>query len=706
MASFDRLTPAMQVQIVNTVRWTSLRPVQELTVDAVLDGDNCVVLAPTAGGKTEAAFFPVLSAMHAEDWKPVSVLYLSPIRALLNNQDARVARYAEMMGRRSFTWHGDTGESARKHFLKDPADIVLTTPESLEAMLMSPRVPAARLFAGLRAVIIDEIHAFAGDDRGAHLASLLERLTKFCGNDVQRIGLSATVGNPAEILRWIQGSSKRAARVVDPGGAKKPPELSLDYVGSLPNAAQVIAQLHRGKKRLVFADSRKVTEELANMLRGLGVDTFLIHGSLAMAERQEAERAFAERQSCVIVATSALELGIDVGDLDHVLQIDSPMTVASFLQRMGRTGRRGDIPPNCTFLATKKEMLLQAAALLRLHAQKYVEPVRPSRRAFHILAHQIMALTVQRSGIRRTEWYAWLEGATPFADMPAGERARVFDHMLATEILSDQDGVVALGPKGEKRYGKRNFLELYAVFSAPRAVVVHWGQQEIGTVDAGFLEQLESGGARTSFTLGGRPWEIVAIDWKKGMCDVQPSDHAAAPRWSGGSRFVSHALMQAVREVLVTDTEDAWWSKRCKEALSELRGESTFLRDDPSPIHTDADGTHWWTYAGGSANLILARIIESELGGKCTVGNAKLSWKTAEQRDTTAALSELVRKLAADGRPTAVDAVRFASLAATRMRLSKFEACLPRDLLDEYVAEMLDVDGARNAVEAFAGRGG
>ena len=390
MSAFDRLTPALQYQIVYTLGFRGLRPVQEQAIDAVLEGKNCVVLAPTAGGKTEAAFFPVLSAMDAADWAPVSVIYLSPIRALLNNQEDRVGRYASLIGRRAFKWHGDVADGPRRRFLGAPADILLTTPESLEAMLISPRVPSRALFAGLSVVIIDEIHAFAADDRGAHLSALMERLTRFCGRDVQRIGLSATVGNPDEILRWVQGSSKRPATVVDPGGARKSPDLSLDYVGTLENAATVIRALHPGRKRLVFVDSRRKAEEIGKQLRQQEVAAFVSHGSLGASERRDAERAFQEAQDCVIVATSALELGIDVGDLDHVLQIDSPPSVASFLQRLGRTGRRDDTTPNCTFLATSENTVLQAAAILSLFREGWVEPVRPSRRAHHILAHQIL----------------------------------------------------------------------------------------------------------------------------------------------------------------------------------------------------------------------------------------------------------------------------------------------------------------------------
>ncbi|MCP4564535.1 MAG: DEAD/DEAH box helicase [Bosea sp.] len=389
MSAFDRLSPALAYQIVNTLGFRELYPVQLAAIDAVLDGKNAVILAPTAGGKTEAAFFPLLSAMDTAAWPPVSVLYLSPLRALINDQEGRIRRYASTLGRRVFTWHGDVGPTARKRFLEDPADILLTTPESLEAMLMSPRQPARRLFSRLRAVIVDEVHAFAGDDRGAHLAALLERVSRYGGRDLQRLGLSATVGNPEEILRWLAGSSQRPGAVVDPPRGTREAQLAVDYVGSLENAARVIAQLHPGCKRLVFVDSRRRVETLTELLREQGVGTFLTHGSLAAGERRAAERAFQEGPSCVIVATSALELGIDVGDLDHVVQIDAPGSVASFLQRLGRTGRRRGATANCTFLATGERALLEAAAIIALFRSGYVEPLRPSRRAAHILAHQL-----------------------------------------------------------------------------------------------------------------------------------------------------------------------------------------------------------------------------------------------------------------------------------------------------------------------------
>jgi ATP-dependent helicase Lhr and Lhr-like helicase len=270
--------------------------------------------------------------------------------------------------------------------------LMLTTLESLESMLVSRGVDHLRLFADLRTVVVDEVHAFAGGDRGWHLLAVLERLSRIAGRPVQRIGLSATVGNPAELLTWLQGSGagQRPGTVVAPSAAVEgttvatirsdevktaataPPaadaEIQLDYVGSVANAAKVIAALYRGEKRLIFCDSKQLVEELGARLRDLGVTTHLIHASLSLDERR-AEQAFAEGRDCVIESTSALELGIDVGDLDRVIQVNAPRTVAAFWQRLGRSGRRPGTTRNCLFLALREDdlpMHITAQQLLAL----------------------------------------------------------------------------------------------------------------------------------------------------------------------------------------------------------------------------------------------------------------------------------------------------------------------------------------------------
>jgi len=697
--SFDRLSPALRYQVVNTLGFRDLRPVQLQAIDALLDGKNAVVLAPTAGGKTEAAFLPLLSQMDSEDWRPVSVLYLSPIRALLNNQEDRVSRYAALIGRRAFKWHGDTGQSARKRFLREPADILLITPESLEAMLMSTRVPTREIFEGLHAVIIDEVHAFADDDRGAHLSAILERLTRFCGKDVQRIGLSATVGNPQEILRWLQGSSKREGIIVDPGGAKKAPELALDYVGTMENAATVVERLHPGKKRLVFVDSRRGAEELGHLLTQRQVRAFVMHGSLSVSQRRDAEQAFAEGSDCVIVATSAMELGIDIGDLDHVLQIDCPSSVASFLQRMGRTGRRGGAA-NCTFLVVKEQSALQAAALLRLYRSGFVEPVQPSHGAYHILAHQLMSMAVQFGGIAKADWYQWIAGSTVFADITDEDRNAMVAHMLQENILSDQEGKLWLGTEGERRYAGANFRALYAVFDAPRLITVRAGLEDIGSVDATFLMSLLEDGKTGAFTLGGKAWEVVHVDWERGICVVHPIAEGRAPRWSGSAVFLSYELCQSMRSVLLDDAIDDGWSARMQNVITTTRGEYGFLRDNPTPITRDGNKYYWHTFAGGAANLLLARILESILGEKVTSNNLRVSFQEGAGKSEIA-IQQTIALLATEGRPNEADAIAFAQ-GTGASRLSKFDRCLPEIQLLRLMRERLvDLSGARRAVESY-----
>ena len=334
---FDRLHPVLGHHIVNTLGWRSLRPLQRDAVGPVLAGEDTLLLAPTASGKTEAAAFPLLTAMEEQGWSGLSTLYVCPLKALLNNLLPRLEGYAGWLGRRVALWHGDVAAPQRRRLLVNPPDVLLTTPESLEAMLVSRNVDHRRAFADLRAVVVDEVHAFAGDDRGWHLLAVLERLTAIADRPIQRVGLSATVGNPKDLLGWLQGAGRgRPARVIAPEPAvaatlatRPAVDVELDYVGTVANAAKVLASLHRGEKRLVFCDSRRLVEEIGAALRARGVTTFLSHASLSVDERRRAELAFAEARDCVIVSTSTLELGIDVGDLDRIVQVNSPATVAS-----------------------------------------------------------------------------------------------------------------------------------------------------------------------------------------------------------------------------------------------------------------------------------------------------------------------------------------------------------------------------------------
>lgn len=610
----EQLGPVIAHHLVNTLGWRSLRPLQEQAVAPLLAGEDALLLAPTAGGKTEAAIFPLLTAMDRGRWSGLSVLYVCPLKALLNNLEPRLQRYAAWLGRRTEVWHGDVTASVRRRMLRDPPDILLTTPESLEAMLISVRVEQRQLFTGLRAIVVDELHAFAGDDRGWHLLAVLERLANVAGRAIQRVGLSATIGNPEQLLDWLQGSGrgKRPARVVAPavaaGSAQRPPpgQVELDFVGSLDNAATVIAALHRGEKRLVFCDSRQRVEEIGAALRGHGITTFLSHASLALDDRRRAEQAFAEARDCVIVATSTLELGIDVGDLDRVIQIGSPSTVAGFLQRIGRTGRRPGTQRNCLFLALDPDSLLWAAGLLHLWGQGYVEPVIPPPQPRHIVAQQILALCLQEHRIGDRLWTDAWNGLAPF-DRSAEPILR---HLVDQGFLDQDGGLLFVGPSAEQRFGHRHFMGLTAAFTAPPQFTVLAGRQEIGRTDPTLLTEKIDG--PRLLLLGGRSWRVTWTDWKRRRCYVEQTDTGGRARWmtytAGGAGF---ALARAAREVLLGADPPVALTQRATTALAEARSDRLSCVHPGGTIITRSGGrdVRWWTWAGYRANATLAATL-------------------------------------------------------------------------------------------------
>lgn len=684
MVGLERLHPHLQHAILHDLRWRALRPVQALTIDAVLDGCNAVVLAPTAGGKTEASMFPVLSRILTESLRPVSALYVCPIRALLNNQEERLSSYARMVGLEAFKWHGDVADSRKKRFREAPSHILMTTPESLEVMMISERTDAKSLLTGLSTVIIDEVHAFAADDRGAHLASLLERLVAMTGSDLQRIGLSATVGNPYVIGEWLQGSSKRPFRLVDPPKPSAARDLRVELCADIGEAATAIGEVTRGKKSLVFVESRSKAEQVAHALTGRGVEVFIHHSSVSRADRTLAEEQFARGQNTAIVCTSTMELGIDVGDLDQVIQVDAPASVASFLQRIGRTGRRANTRANCTFFCLSSESSLQAVALLRLADAGWVEDVKPAAHAMHVLAHQVMALILQEAGISRHQLLPRVEAAYPFSSVRPERVAELIDTMLERDILYEADGLLSLGQRGEHLYGKRNFFELYAVFTAPPVLRVQQGKDDVGYIQALFVTMHDQSKGPLCFRLAGRAWEVGHVDWGKGVLHVRPADSGRVPSWLGLPGVLSYALCQGMLDVLLrADKEGAWLSKPAAAELAGLRESyDGLLERGSAPLEEQPDGVQWHTFAGGAVNRLLAAGLEQKSGKRWVAGNLSLKCKDI----AFSAAGEAVRALAElNWERVAADAAR----DMARGLVSKFQPCLPAEAEDRLLSERL-----------------
>lgn len=662
MSQFEQLHPAVQYHVVNSLGWSILRPTQLAAIEPIHAGAHCLLLAPTASGKTEAAAIPILSRMLREEWPAASVLYICPIKALLNNLEQRLTHYAGLVGRRVEVWHGDISQSRKQRALKDAPDILLTTPESVEAMLISTRVNKQAWFGNLQAVIVDELHAFAADDRGWHLRSVLYRLDQYLNRPLQRIGLSATVSNPAELLSWLAPTGHR--EVVGSASVSTDADVTIDHVGSLENAATVIARLHRGQKRLVFCDSRSSAEQLSSMLRAHEIRTFLSHASLSASERRQAETAFGEEKDCVIVATSTLELGIDVGDLDKVVQIDAPSTVSSFLQRMGRTGRRSDSRRNCLFLTTNDNAFLLALGIARRWSDAWVEAAVPPAKPWPIVAQQAMTATLERGQLATRELIAVLAGCFP--ELQLDKADQLVEHMVQTDYLARSEGVLSVGPRLEREFGRGHYRDLLASFSGSMLLTGKHGNTEVGYIDPTVLTGEQD---NRLILLAGRSWRVTGVEWSKRIVWLEPVKEGGKARWMGGARSLSREVCQGIRAVLAEGAPTlVTLSQRSKLALQ-------FLRDDLSI----SPGTHFissraddsiirtWTFAGTRKNRTLAR-------------NASTS-ASKVKFDALSVQAPLAQLEPASGSVLDLTEDELGSFAEA----IKFSACLPRTLLAETV---------------------
>ncbi len=692
---FARFSPRLQQAIVARLGWSSLRPVQEEAGAALLDGDNAVILAPTAGGKTEASMFPTLSQLVDDPAEGLGAIYVAPIKALLNNQADRLGLYTEMVGLGRFVWHGDTPDNARRRFLREPTELLMTTPESLEVMLVSRRVEASKLFADLRVVVIDEVHALAGSDRGAHLMSVVERIARLSSHDVQRVGLSATVGNPDTILAWLHGTSSRSSRVVDPPKQPGRRQLLVVHREDLPSLANDAAGMAKGVKSLFFCQSRSMTEAVAEHMRRADTTVFVHHSAVSREERELAEERFHHGSDACIVCTSTLELGIDVGDLDRVLQAEAPDTVSSFLQRMGRTGRRAGQAANTTFFCESREGVLQAIALVELAKSRWVESVEVTDRCWPVLVHQLLALALAHDGIPTEEAWAHLSQVPDFGGFHRAEFDRLLSWMLRDRSLLEVGGRLVLGPRAERRFGRRNFMELFAVFSSPQSYTVQTtAGQPLGTLTQGFVDRLVDG--VSCFLLGGRAWVVKRIHHDDRRIEVDAAPRGREPTWGGYlPQFLGFEVCQTVREVLAGSTSYPYLHESARAVLDDLRGEfDGLVQPRNGGIEADDGEIRWWTFAGGRINTTLRYALEA-VGGEWKVipDNflIKVRGEELDRKRFEAALDSLRE-------PEFWENERLWHEVAESLpsyRLSKFQPLMPpwvqREMLAAY---LLDVAGA------------
>lgn len=665
-SAFDSFSPFIK-DFIYRKGWDSLHEMQVAAAEIILKTeDNLLLTSSTASGKTEAAFFPILSELYKDRDKinGFGVLYIAPLKSLINDQFERITELTEEADIPVYHWHGDVAASHKANAVRDPRGILQITPESLESMLIRRSGDFGKLFGDLRYVVIDEIHTMTGTDRGNQVICQLARLTEKTGIDPRRIGLSATVGDLESAARWLgSGSGRQTSAPASPKtalvwrigmehffinsgdssdtkdtavsvtlGELSPDEPRLsesdDNVDSysLDRGFEYVYDCVLGKKSLVFSNSREETEYVTATLRQIAryrgdEDIFLIHhGNLSAAIREYAEMKMKESdRPTVTCATTTMELGIDIGRLERIIQIGGPNSVSSFLQRLGRSGRRGDPPemmmvfreetplPNAPLPELIPWELLRAIAVVQLYVEeRFIEPPFTVTLPFSLLFHQTMSALASRGGMTPAELAAHVLMLPPFSSVTSDDYKTLLVSMINDDYLElTEDGELIIGLRGEKII---NSYKFFAVFKDSDDFTVRCGSDEIGTISTA-----PPPGDR--FALAGRVWEVEEADAKKRLIYVKPVEGKMQIEWPGDYGEINTRIVERMKQVLIEDTEYPYLKEG---ALSRLRSARAVARStgitDHDIVRTGGSTWVWFPWLGTRSFRTARRFLACNSG--------------------------------------------------------------------------------------------
>lgn len=636
---FYRLAPFIQ-EFIYKRRWNSLREAQVEACRVLFDTDHHLLIASgTASGKTEAAFFPALTVLDKEPSRSVGILYIGPLKALINDQFERLKDLLKEGGIPVWHWHGDVPQSEKTKLLQKPSGVLQITPESLEGLLMNKPNAIPALFQELRYVIVDEVHAFMGADRGSQVLSLLARIERMAGCRPRRIGLSATLSDYETASGWLGAGTSQAVEVVAPQGNRKL-RLSIEHF-AMPDArdeeqAEALA-LAKGaytdyiydhtnrKKAIIFTNSRTDAELTTLELRRTAAkrhdpDVFHVHhGSISAMLREETEAALRTGSGAAVAcATVTLELGIDLGELERVLQLGAPYSCSSFVQRLGRSGRRGDAASEMMFAIAEEEdeeaqlparmpwTLLRAIAIIELYVkERWVEPLQLRKKPVGLLYHQTMSILHAMGEQTPIDLARAVLTLSPFNEVTPEEYKMLLNYMIHTDhIQRTEEGTLIVGLTGEKITGHYRFL---AVFKDDEEHVVYDGTEEIGSITTVPPPEY-------CFSLAGKLWKVVEIDTKHKAVYVKAARGKADTLWLGAGGDVHTRVMQKMREVLSASTIYPYLAPRAVNRLERARRlarESGLLSQTVIPAGGDSCFILPWI--GTKAFRTLERLLKVKL---------------------------------------------------------------------------------------------
>ena len=612
--SFDLLSEPIR-KFIRDKGWEQLRPIQTAAIAKILASDDNFILASrTASGKTEAAFLPILSKVNFND-SGVQVLYISPLIALINDQFYRIEELCKNLDITVTKWHGEANKTLKERLIKQPNGIVLITPESLEAMFVNKPYNVKQLFSNLKYVVIDEVHSFIGTDRGIQLKSILSRLQKINSKSFSVVGLSATIGDYDEAKKFTGDELKtkvlldRTAKEINAlfrYFKNKNEELPLELLKDLYIET-------KDNKVLIFPNSRGRAEEVAVKLRKIsdrvkGHPNYFSHHSSVDKEVREYVEYFAKnnnRQNFCISCTSTLELGIDIGTVDEVVQIDATHSIASLIQRVGRSGRKEGESSNLYLYATNEWSLLQSIACWILYKEGFIEPPQKNEKPYDILVHQALSITKGHSGIRLTELINQLQENAAFKQIELSEIDEILKHLIEIDFLEKLQHEVIIGVEGEKVVNSRDF---YSVFKTEENFKVVNAGNTIGEIP--FSPQIIED---ENILLSAKIWKIKFFDHKAKKIEVIPTKDGKKPMFFGGGATIHQRIREKMFEVLYSKTDyDFLDQPSCDETEILRKDFSVFniidLQSD-RPLLTAEKHLQLFTFTGTRINRTIQLLL-------------------------------------------------------------------------------------------------
>lgn len=609
-SGFDMLHRAVQRRLWE-MRWTALRPIQDRAIEHILGGrGDCIVTAPTAGGKTEAAFLPILSVLADDPGRSVRALYVGPLKALLNDQFRRIEDLCARMEMPVHRWHGDVGQGPRRALLARPSGVLLITPESIEAMFVLRSSLMPGLFSDLSFLVVDELHAFLGSARGAQLLSQFHRLADRCGCDPVRVGLSATLGDPAAACAWLRPGGRPATLLADQQAQRgvairvkavwrdRSDSAAADDDGEDPGAendaldsvARAILRSCHSATNLVFANAKSMIEDLADRLKkqadamGLGHEVLVHHGSLAKEQREYTETRLRDERPATAVCSNTLELGIDIGEVDNVVQVSAPWSVTSLAQRLGRSGRREggtavlraflcvDRPgPRSTVWDGLHLDFLRAVAMIELLLERFCEPADTGRLHLSTLVHQLLAGLAETGGMPADRLYRRLANCGAFGRVTPAEFAMLLRHLAAMDLVAQmEEGDLVLGTRGQRLCDHFSF---YAAFASPEEFRVLSGATEIGRLPASSLPR-----PGDHLLLGGRRWLVEEIVSDRREVHVVPAKGRKKPWFRSTSTDIHPAVHGKMFALACGAKVPPYLDDVARDVLACVRQEAAKLR--------------------------------------------------------------------------------------------------------------------------------